>query len=311
MHSAPTDLAMNTPIASTATAGSPSRSKTEWILLGVALLATALLYLNVIDWMVRSWYENSDYSHGFLVPFFAAYILYSNRRQLTAVGANNRAGFGLILGIGLIVVALVLRGWGYYTRVMTYEAVSMLPFLMGVFVLCLGGNVLRWSFAPLCFLLFMIPLPGAVSTQLAGFLQMIATQVSTFSLQLMGFTAFAEGNVISLGNGQIGVAEACSGLRMLYSFFALTAGACLMIDRTWIEKVIIALAAIPIAIIANCIRIIATGIAFQYFDSETAEHFFHDIAGWLMMPLGFLLLLGLLAFLDRALVVEQPEPDFA
>jgi exosortase len=157
----------------------------------------------------------------------------------------------------------------------------------------------------------MIPLPSFLTGQLAGVLQAIATQVSTFSLQTLGFPAFAEGNVITLSQGQIGVAEACSGLRMLYSFFALTVGACLMIDRHWIEKIIIAAMAIPIAIAANCVRIIATGIAFEYFSRETAEHLFHDVAGWLMVPLGFMFLMVALAFLDRVLVVDEEAPEFA
>jgi exosortase/archaeosortase family protein len=95
---------------------------------------------------------------------------------------------------------------------------------------------------------------------------------------------------------------------MLYAFFALTVGACMMINRTWTEKVVIGLSAIPIAIVANCIRIIATGIAFEYFDPEIAEHIFHDVAGWLMMPLGFAILLGVLGILDRLIVPDDRFP---
>jgi exosortase/archaeosortase family protein len=81
-----------------------------------------------------------------------------------------------------------------------------------------------------------------------------------------------------------------------------------MINRTWTEKVVIGLSAIPIAIVANCIRIIATGIAFEYFDPEIAEHIFHDVAGWLMMPLGFAILLGVLGILDRLIVPDDRFP---
>jgi len=286
-------------------------SQSKWIFLAVALIVTAGLYFQVLRWMVNAWTGNPDYSHGFLVPFFAAYILWSNRKQLEESQDDEKSNSGVLWGSALIAAGLVMRGVGFYTMRPTVEAISLLLVVFGIILLFLGARAWRWAWAPVLFLVFMIPLPGFLSTQLAGALQKIATILSTVTLQLLGFTAFAEGNVIALSNGQIGVAEACSGLRMLYSFFALTAGACLLIDRTWVEKVIIALSAIPIAIIANCIRIVATGIAYEYFDGETAEHFFHDVAGWLMMPLGFLLLLIVLAILDRSLVVEQEEPDFA
>jgi exosortase len=200
---------------------------------------------------------------------------------------------------------LVLRLGGIYLRVLTLEGLSLIPFLMGIGSIVLGRSGLRWLAPGACFLVFMIPLPGFLSGQLSGVLQSVATLVSTFALQTIGVPAVAEGNVISLTNGQIGVAEACSGLRMLYAFFALTVGACLLIDRTVVEKAIIVLSAVPIAIAANCVRIIATGAAYEYLDSETAEHIFHDVAGWLMMPLGFVFLLGVLAILDRLIVLED------
>jgi exosortase len=284
--------------------------RSRWFILGLCILATVVLYFDVLRSMVNTWWNEADYSHGFLVPFFAAYILYANRSKLAMLDQKQPATWEFIAAVSLVVIGLGLRLYGFYDKKPSVEGVSLIPFLLGVFMLCLGAQSWRWAWAPVLFLVFMVPLPGEISKQLAGALQTIATLVSTFTLQLLGFTAFAEGNVISLSQGKIGVAEACSGLRMLFSFFALTAGACLMIDRTWIEKVVIAMSAIPIAIIANCIRIIATGIAFEYFDSKTAEHFFHDIAGWLMMPLGFLILLVVLSLMDRILIVEQPEPDF-
>ena len=190
-------------------------------------------------------------------------------------------------------------------RIQTLEGVSLIPFILGILTIVLGNQAIRWGTPAVLFLLFMVPLPAFLSGQMSGLLQKIATIVSTFSLQTLGIPAFANGNVISLSSGQIGVAEACSGLRMLYSFFALTVGACMVIDRSSLEKSVIAMTAIPIAIVANCIRITATGVAYQFFEPETAQHFFHDVLGWLMMPLGFTILLGVLAILDRLIVPDE------
>ncbi len=276
----------------------------RFAVLVVVVLVTAGLYFDVLVWLVGKWSSDHDYSHGYVVPLFSAYIVWSKRpTQGAERPPDTLAGFSL--GIALVLVGLGMRVTGLYMRFNTLEAISLLPFLMGVVVIALGGSSLRWTAPGILFLMFMIPMPGFLADKLGGFLQMVATHVSTFSLQTLGIPAFAEGNIINLSQGQIGVAEACSGLRMLYSFFALTTGACMLVDRSGIEKGLIALSAIPIAIIANCIRIIATGMAFEFFDRSTAEHLFHDVAGWLMMPLGFLILLFGLGVMDRLLLIED------
>lgn len=289
---------------------SPRKWDKLWLVL--ALVALCLIYKDVFVSLSNVWSNNADYSHGYLVPIFAAYILWSNRGSLHRSNEGNSenvlSNSGLALGASLLGAGLLMRLAGIYMRIQTLEGISIVPFILGAITILYGRRAARWGAPAVLFLLFMIPLPGILSGQLSGLLQTIATQVSTFSFQTLGIPAFAEGNVITLSKGQIGVAEACSGLRMLYAFFALTVGACMMINRTWTEKVVIGLSAIPIAIVANCIRIIATGIAFEYFDPEIAEHVFHDVAGWLMMPLGFAILLGVLGILDRLIVPDDRFP---
>ena len=310
------DPVLNTPNPE----GSPSITKMnlwqgEGMLLILALAALFLVYWNVFVWMSGVWSNNADYSHGFLVPVFATYILWTNRgshrlhrNDELETQRGRQFDSGLVLGGMLLGCGLLMRLAGIYMRLQTLEGVSLIPSVLGIITLLYGRRAARWGAPAVLFLLFMVPLPSFLSGQLSGLLQTIATKVSTFAFQTLGMPAFAEGNIISLSAGQIGVAEACSGLRMLYAFFALTVGACMMIDRTWLEKVIIALTAVPIAIAANCIRIIATGMAFEYQNPETAKHIFHDVAGWLMMPLGFAILLGVLAILDRLIVPEEQLP---
>ena len=292
-----------------------SLARRDFVWLALALAVLFVLYRSVFAWMSDVWSNDSDYSHGFLVPVFAAYILWSNRKSLSTIRDGEQtaqgivqANSGLLIGVCLIGIGLVMRVAGIYMRIRTLEGVSLIPFVLGMFTILFGGRAARWGAPSVLFLLFMIPLPGSLSGQLSGLLQTVATKVSTFAFQTFGIPAYAQGNVISLSNGEIGVAEACSGLRMLYAFFALTVGACMVIDRTWPEKAVIALSAIPIAIIANCIRIIATGFAYEYLDPETAGHIFHDVAGWLMMPIGFTILLGVLGILDRLIVPDDSFP---
>ena len=154
----------------------------------------------------------------------------------------------------------------------------------------------------------MIPLPHAVGGLLSGVLQKIATICSTYLLQTIGIPAVSEGNVIWLTEKPLGVATACSGLRMLTSFFALSAGVSLVIERPIWEKCLVALSAPAIAIASNILRISATAIAYEFGNEKMAEAIFHDLAGWLMMPVGLLLLWVELLIVSKIFVeVDEPE----
>ncbi len=151
----------------------------------------------------------------------------------------------------------------------------------------------------------MIPLPGAVAGALSHPLQRIATLGSVYLLQVVGIPAVDQGNVIWLTEGKIGVVEACSGLRMLIVFFAITVGATFVISRAWWEKALIAASAVPIGVAANIIRITVTGVVYERYSREFAEKLFHDLAGWLMMPAA-LIMLGIELYLLSRLFFEPP-----
>jgi len=136
----------------------------------------------------------------------------------------------------------------------------------------------------------MLPLPGAMPEMLASRLQRVATLASTNVLQTLGFPAQAEGNIIVLSHVELGVVEACSGLRMLTIFVALAVAITLVTDRPIWERVVTILSAVPIALAVNIVRITVTGILHLTAGPELAEMVFHDLAGWVMMPMA----LGLL-----------------
>jgi exosortase/archaeosortase family protein len=114
--------------------------------------------------------------------------------------------------------------------------------------------------------------------------------------------ALAEGNTIQLDDVQINIVEACSGLSMLIVFFALSTGTALVVRRPLWEKGLILFSAIPIALVANIMRITITGVLFRLVSDKVADAFFHDAAGWLMMPLALALLGGELWLLGKLLI---------
>src|SRR5262249_17465649 len=135
------------------------------------------------------------------------------------------------------------------------EPLSLLPCLASLCLLLGGVTALRWSWPAIAFLFFMIPLPHNLSLSLAGPLQRIATEASTFALQVLGRPALAEGNVILLNDVELNIVEACSGLRMLVIFFALATAVVLVIQRPLWEKLLIVGSAVPIALATNILRI--------------------------------------------------------
>lgn len=147
-------------------------------------------------------------------------------------------------------------------------------------------------------------MPYQLEVSLAHPLQRIATVFSTYCLQTLGVPALSEGNIIFIEGRQLGVAEACSGLGMLVTFFALTTAVALVIPRPLIDKVVIVLSAAPIGVLANMFRITATGWLLSTTSSEVATLVYHDLAGWLMMPLAMVLLWLEFCLWDRLLIPE-------
>jgi exosortase len=265
----------------------PTRAFTplHWSLL--ALLGGSLCWAYWPTWsvMVQNWTHNPQYSHGYLVPVFALAILWVRRTELQG-SPLQPAWWGVLL----VVVGVVLRLTSAYVYFEWFDNISLLPLLAGLAVLLGGRQALAWSWPAIAFLIFMLRLPYSLETALAFPLRRTATLTSTYFLQTLGMPAVAEGNVIRINDFTIGVVEACSGLSMLMVFFALSTAVAIVIRRTLWEKAVLLLSAIPIAILANVIRITVTGFLHVTVSSAAANSFFHDFAGWLMMPLalGFL-----------------------
>src|SRR6185312_7030385 len=131
----------------------------------------------------------------------------------------------------------------------------------------------------------MYPLPGMVERGLLDPLQRVATICSTYALQTLGVAAHRSGNHIILGELRLGVVDACSGLRMSTIFLALAVAITLVTERPWWERITIILSAVPIALIVNVIRITVTGILHRTVGTQIADAVFHDLAGWIMMPM--------------------------
>ena len=267
------------------------------LLLIITTAAVIWAYWTTLAEIADRWATDPQYSHGFLVPVFAAYLLWSRRGVVRAADLGPRWW-----GAGLVLAGGGLRMAGHFFYLPWVEAGSLLVVLAGLTAAAGGRRLLAWAAPAILFLAFMIPLPHRAQTLLGGALQQVATAASTYALQTLGVPAVSEGNVILLTDTRLGVVEACSGLTMLVTFFALAAGVAILARRSWPERGLILLSAVPIAVSANVVRITATGVLFEAHQGDLGRAVFHDLAGWLMMPLGLAMLFGELYVLGRAVV---------
>lgn len=266
-----------------------------------ALAAVVWAFWPTFLTLADRWANDPRYSHGYFVPLFSAYLLWSRRAVLAA--PDRRLDW---LGLPVLLAGLAARAAGTAFFVEWLAAAALLPCLAGLALIAYGRAGLRWAWPAVAFLLFMVPLPYRVEVALAHPLQRVATAASTYALQTLGFLAAAEGNTIRMAGGvRLGVVEACSGLSMLVIFFALATAAAVVVRRPWYERALLVASAVPIALVANITRITVTGVLHQTAGSEVADRVFHDLAGWLMMPLALALLWVELKVFAR-LVVDVP-----
>jgi exosortase len=275
------------------------------------LIALVLMLIAVTTWsywptmtnLFNTWQTNEDYSAGQLVPIVAVFLLWRERRALRQYPLAP-CWWG---GVALLVLAQIARTYGLLSLRSSPEWYALVLTVAGLVLMVAGWQVFRRILWILLLLFLMVPLPGRVHNLISGPLQNIATTGSVLFLEAFGVSVSQQGNVVMLnGDMPIAVAEACSGLRMLMAFVIVAAFIAYMVKRPRWQKAILLGSSIPVAVVCNMIRIFATAMLMLYVSVETAQKFFHDFAGFVMMPVAVLLLFGEIWLMDRVVV---PEPN--
>ena len=266
--------------------------------LGVVFLAVLFggigAYFPTISEMVATWNREQDYSHGFLVLPISLLIL-----GLKSASFPRTASPAWLIGLGLLIASFALRFFSALYYFGSIDGWSIILWLGGVVALLFGSKVLRWATPAIVFLIFMVPVPYRIAGMASEPLQRVATKLSSTTLQVLGQPAIAEGKTILLGEHHLEVEQACSGLRLFVSIMALACTYLMLVRRARWEKLVLVASVVPIAILANSARIVATGLFFQWTSSEMAHKFSHDFAGWAMIPLAAAMFWCVLWYLGR------------
>ncbi len=248
----------------------------------------AVLYKDVIAKLVHDWANDGNYSHGFLIVPAACYFGWQRRAALRAAVPSPSS-----IGLVIIVASLAVLTAGILAAELFLTRVSIVGVTIGTVLFVFGWSHLRILAFPIGLLLLMIPLPAIVFNQIAFPLQLVASRCGELALSAAQVPVLREGNVITLANTTLEVAEACSGIRSLVSLLTLAIIYGYVSDsRTW-ARVVLALSSVPVAVIANGVRVAGTGIAAHFFGAAAAEGFFHSFSGWLVFAVAFVMLMGI------------------
>jgi len=277
----------------------PARTAVWQIAALVGVLGWA--YLPMLRVFADKWINDPQYSHGLLVPFFSAYLIWRGW-QGGALALRPLP----VVGCGLLVAILGLRAAAGAMLFHQLDAASLL-LALGAIALAVGGLPLLKRVGPaIAFLIFMVPLPYELERNVGGPLKTAATVSSTYLLQTLGLPAIRDGNLILIDEVRLGVVDACSGLKMMVTFAAFSVGAVLFMQRSRFEKLMVLLGIVPIAILSNVLRITATGVSFAATSDEHVREFLHNWYGYAMMVVG-LALLALEVWVLKRLVVDDRE----
>lgn len=252
-----------------------------------------LCYYPVLVRLVQDWSRDDDMGHGFFVPVVAGYIIWQKREQLALLPLKpSWWGLGLVL-LGAAQLMVATLGVELFLA-----RTAFLVTLAGI-VVSLGGLVLlRHVLFPLCLLVFMVPIPAIIYSQITFPLQLLASRIAEATLMLIGIPVLREGNVLELPSQRLSVVEACSGIRSLLSLSFLSLVYSYFFDSKRWMRVALFVATVPVAILANSARVTITGVLSEW-KPELAGGFFHEFEGWVMFMVAMTILVAIHWGLNR------------
>jgi exosortase D (VPLPA-CTERM-specific) len=266
--------------ASATLPGAPAVRASNWLgpaLMGLTIVACLVFFRSALVSLLQAW-QRPEYSHGYIIPVIALFIAL---KRLDATSSARSAAAG-ILAFAIFLVGLLAGLVGNLARIADLTSYGMLLALAGLIILTLGrqGGFRLWP--AWVYLAFMLPLPNFLYWPLSIKLQFISSQLGVTLIKLIGVPVFLEGNIIDLGNYQLQVAEACSGLRYLFPLMSFGfLFATLYRGPVW-QKLLLFMVTIPITLVMNSVRIAVIGFLVDRYGIAQAEGFLHAFEGWVI-----------------------------
>ncbi len=295
-----------------------------WRILAITLVLV-FAYATVFVKLGEDWWQDENYSHGLLIPFIIAYILWSQRGRLARAAERS----SMLWGMAAVSCALLALWAGTAGAELYMQRMSLVLILAGTVLYFWGFKLLRLLLVPLLLLFLAIPIPAIIFNKIAFPLQLFASRCAVAAMNLFDIPVLRQGNVIELmplgarETKKLEVVEACSGIRSLMTLMTLAVvfayfthprggdsdggeprsiassiGWKLRSYGLW-RSLIIVMSAVPIAIFTNALRVSGTGVLAHYYGTKVADGFFHSFSGWVIYVVAFVMLFGVGLILDR------------
>ena len=273
--------------------------KTGWpILLGLAVLYVPTFY----DLSMGLW-NTEEQAHGPFILLVTFYLFWQKRALFLVASENSNSALGsLILLFGLLFYAI-----GRSQDILLFEIGSIIWVLTGILLITRGTGMIKKILFPLLFIVFMIPLPGFLMDALTGPLKQAISLIAENMLYWAGYPIARVGVALHIGQYQLMVADACSGLHSLFSLLAVgLLYQYLIAYKSWKHRILLLLTIIPVAFFANVVRVMLLVLITYHLGDEAGQGFLHGAAGIAMFTVAMLLFF----ILDSLLSKLFPEPVF-
>jgi len=266
------------------------------------VLGLLVLYVPTYWMMAHGLWNSDDYAHGPIVLVVTLFLIWQQRAVFLPdadAGAVTRSE--MVAGWVLLVFGLLTYAVGRSQDVLLLEVGSQVPVILGALLVTLGLSAARALWFALFFLLFMVPLPGFVVDTLTGPLKQYISVIAEQALYTAGYPIARNGVTLTVGQYQLLVADACSGLHSMFSLSAMGLLYLYLMQHTSLTRNLIIMAAIlPIAFAANIVRVMVLILVTYHLGDEAGQGFLHDFAGIMLFVIGLLFLFaldGLLGFI--------------
>jgi exosortase B len=264
-----------------------------WLLVALGLAA---LYVPTYWGLANTLWQTDDQAHSAIIGMVIVYLFVLQGNNMFAAPYAPRNGLGSVI----LVIGLLLYAVGRSQDLVMFEVGSQIPVFMGTLLLMQGTASVRAAWFPLVYLIFMVPLPGMVVDSLTGSLKQWISVIAEESLHGLGYPIARNGVVITIAQYQLLVADACSGLNSMFSLMAIGLLYMYMAARpSWLHNGIMLASILPIAFIANVIRVLALILITYHFGDEVGQGFMHGFAGILLLVVAVLLLFTLDGLLSK------------
>lgn len=275
------------------------------------VIGLLVLYVPTYWMLAHGLWNSDDYAHGPIVLVVTLFLIWQQRAVFVREAGIEPTRLETAVGWLMLILGLLTYAIGRSQDILLLEVGSQIPVILGALLITLGTSAVRALWFALFFLLFMVPLPGFVVDAATGPLKQYISVIAEQALYAAGYPIARNGVMLTIGQYQLLVADACSGLHSMFSLSAMGLLYLYLMQRTSIARNLIIMAAIlPIAFAANIVRVMVLILVTYHLGDEAGQGFLHDFAGIMLFVIGLLFLFVLdwvlgFIFPDRPRVPAQ------